>query len=142
MDTETNNVYASRPENEEGDAGYALISRGNKKTTSLFPTLLTKSSNDLDPNRVAKRHDYGKGEVTYHLDKNTGIWYAKWNDPKKPNQGYYRVAEGSTGYNKAGDHNVLRNGKWVKITTPTQKKAVLVDWNKNYDNFKNGLTPA
>jgi hypothetical protein len=43
------------------------------------------ASNMLDKNRVARRHDYGKGEVTYHLDKNTGIWYAKWNDPTKPN---------------------------------------------------------
>jgi len=43
------------------------------------------ASNMPDKNRVARRHDYGKGEVTYHLDKNTGIWYAKWNDPTKPN---------------------------------------------------------
>jgi hypothetical protein len=100
------------------------------------------TSSILDKNRVAQRHDYGKGEVTYNLDKNTGIWYAKWNDPTKPNQGYYRVSEGSTGYDRFGNHNVLRNGKWVKITTPTQKKAVPVDWNKNYNNFKNGLTTA
>ena len=92
-----------------------------------------------EPN-TAKRHDYEKGEVEYA--QRNGIWYAKWVDPTRPNQGYYRVAEGSTGYDRFGNHNVLRNGQWVKITTPTQKKAVPVNWNQNYDNFKNGLTTA
>ena len=79
---------------------------------------------EIDPNRVAKRRDYKKGEVTYHLDKNTNTWYAKWNDPTKPNQGYYKVAEGSTGYNRNGDHNVLKNGKWVKIDETPVKETV------------------
>ena len=82
---------------------------------------------EIDPNRVAKKRDYKKGEVTYHLDKNTNTWYAKWNDPTKPNQGYYKVAEGSTGYNRAGDHNVLRNGKWVKIEETPAKKVASVE---------------
>ena len=123
LETETNDVYSSRPENEEGNAGYALISKGNKKTTSPFPTLLTKSSNDLDPNKVAKKRAYERGQVTYKQDKN-GIWYAKWNDSNLPNQGYYRVAEGSTGYDRFRNHNVLRNGEWVKIEeTPAEKPA-------------------
>ena len=78
------------------------------------------ASTILDKNRVAQRHDYDRGQVTYKQDKN-GIWYAKWNNSDLPNQGYYRVAEGSTGYDKLGNHNVLRNGQWVKIDeTPVE----------------------
>ena len=138
LETETNDVYASRPENEEGNAGYALISKGNKKTTSPFPTLLTKSSNDLDPNKVAKKRAYERGQVTYTQDKN-GIWYAKWNNSNLPNQGYYRVAEGSTGYDRFGNHNVLKNGQWIKIEeTPAKKSASVKTVTPSYTFGKMG----
>ena len=93
-----------------------------------------KSSNinlNLDPNRVAKKHAYDKGQVTYTQDKN-GIWYAKWNKSDLPNQGYYRVAEGSTGYDRFGNHNILRGGQWVKIKESPRSISVNNIWLKGY----------
>ena len=99
-----------------------LVKNGAASGASIGANIV---SNVFDSNRIARRRDYKQGEVTYHL--NNGVWYAKWNDPKKPNQGYYRVAEGSTGYNRTGDHNVLKNGKWVKINeTPKGKTSEAV----------------
>ena len=101
----------------------------------------TFKGTELDPNRVAKRHNYKENEVIYHLDKPSGIWYARWSKASQPNQGYYRVAEGSTGYDRFGNHKVLKNGRWIKIEETPAKTVIPVTssykfgkmggWNRN-----------
>ena len=62
--------------------------------------------------KTAKRHDYAKGAVKYQQDKN-GRWLANY--VNGPDTKQYYVAEGSTGYDRNGNHNILQNGKWVRI---------------------------
>ena len=89
------------------------------KNLDEVPDIYDDSGNMPFLDRTAQRRDYGKGEVQYK--QNNGIWYARWTNPNKANQGWYKVAEGSTGYNRAGDHNVLRNGRWEKIVESNPK---------------------
>lgn len=62
--------------------------------------------------KTAKRHDYARGAVDYNQDKN-GRWLANYKNG--PDTKQYYVAEGSTGYDRFGNHNILQNGKWVRI---------------------------
>lgn len=62
--------------------------------------------------KTAKRHDYARGAVDYKQDEN-GRWLANYKNG--PDTKQYYVAEGSTGYDRFGNHNVLQNGKWVRI---------------------------
>lgn len=62
--------------------------------------------------KTAKRHDYAKGAVKYEKDKN-GRWLANY--VNGPDTKQYYVAEGSTGYDRFGNHNILQNGKWIRI---------------------------
>ena len=62
--------------------------------------------------KTAKRHDYARGAVEYKQDEN-GRWLANYKNG--PDTKQYYVAEGSTGYDRFGNHNILQNGKWVRI---------------------------
>lgn len=61
--------------------------------------------------------NFKKGEVEYSFTKNGRPIVRK----KSGNdQRWYYIAEGSTGYDRHGNHNVLKNGKWVPVSS--QKK--------------------
>lgn len=77
--------------------------------------------------KTAKRHDYAKGAVKYQQDKN-GRWLANY--VNGPDTKQYYVAEGSTGYDRFGNHNVLQNGEWVRIKGQSNQGIV----------GKNGIT--
>ena len=62
--------------------------------------------------KTAKRHDYARGAVEYKKDKN-GRWLANY--VNGPDTKQYYVAEGSTGYDRFGNHNIFQNGEWVRI---------------------------
>lgn len=62
--------------------------------------------------KTAKRHDYARGAVEYKKDKN-GRWLANY--VSGPDTKQYYVAEGSTGYDRFGNHNIFQNGEWVRI---------------------------
>lgn len=63
--------------------------------------------------KTAKRHDYARGAVKYEKDKKTGRWLANY--VSGPDTKQYYVAEGSTGYDRDGNHNIFQNGEWVRI---------------------------
>lgn len=59
---------------------------------------------------TARPHEYDKS-VEYR--QYNGTWQARYTKGKDTN--WYNVAEGSTGYDRFGNHNRFKNGKWVKI---------------------------
>lgn len=59
---------------------------------------------------TARPHNYDKS-VQYRYYN--GTWQARYTKGKNTN--WYNVAEGSTGYDRFGNHNRFVNGKWVKI---------------------------
>lgn len=59
---------------------------------------------------TARPHNYDKS-VEYRWYN--GTWQARYTKGKDTN--WYNVAEGSTGYDRFGNHNRFENGKWVKI---------------------------
>ena len=59
---------------------------------------------------TARPHNYDKS-VEYR--QYNGTWQARYTKGKDTN--WYNVAEGSTGYDRFGNHNRFKNGKWVKI---------------------------
>ena len=69
-----------------------------------------KSNNQTQTFNTARPHDYDKG-VQYR--QYNGTWQARYTKGKDTN--WYNVAEGSTGYDRFGNHNRFKNGKWVKI---------------------------
>lgn len=77
--------------------------------------------------KTAKRHDYAKGAVKYQQDKN-GRWLANY--VNGPDTKQYYIAEGSTGYDRFGNHNILQNGEWVRIKGQSNQGIV----------GKNGIT--
>lgn len=84
----------------------------------------TQSKDQSNVNRVgintARRHDYGRNDVTYEFDKQAKKWKARYNQGKDTN--WYYVAEGSTGYDRFGNHNVYKNGQWVSINPQSKDK--------------------
>ena len=69
-----------------------------------------KSNNQTQTFNTARPHDYDKS-VEYRWYN--GTWQARYTKGKDTN--WYNVAEGSTGYDRFGNHNRFVNGKWVKI---------------------------
>lgn len=69
-----------------------------------------KSKNQTQTFNTARPHDYDKS-VQYRYYN--GTWQARYTKGKDTN--WYNVAEGSTGYDRFGNHNRFVNGKWVKI---------------------------
>ena len=71
-----------------------------------------KNQTTLKPQtfNTAKPHEYDKN-VEYRWYN--GTWQARYTKGKDTN--WYNVAEGSTGYDRFGNHNKFENGKWVKI---------------------------
>ena len=84
---------------------------------------------------TARPHNYDKS-VQYR--QYNGIWQARYTKGKDTN--WYNVAEGSTGYDRFGNHNRFKNGKWVKDggSTPQYNlsKVILKD-GKYYDALNN-----
>lgn len=60
---------------------------------------------------TAQRHDYGRGEVEYAVDPKTAKPIARYKSGRDTN--WYYVAEGSTGYDKNGNYNVLKGVRWL-----------------------------
>lgn len=69
-----------------------------------------KSKNQTQTFNTARPHKYDKN-VEYRWYN--GTWQARYTKGKDTN--WYNVAEGSTGYDRFGNHNKFVNGKWVKI---------------------------
>lgn len=71
-----------------------------------------KNQTTLKPQtfNTARPHEYDKN-VEYRWYN--GTWQARYTKGKDTN--WYNVAEGSTGYDRFGNHNKFVNGKWVKI---------------------------
>lgn len=71
-----------------------------------------KNQTTLKPQtfNTARPHEYDKN-VEYRWYN--GTWQARYTKGKDTN--WYNVAEGSTGYDRFGNHNRFKNGKWVKI---------------------------
>lgn len=69
-----------------------------------------KSKNQTQTFNTARPHKYDKS-VEYRWYN--GTWQARYTKGKDTN--WYNVAEGSTGYDRFGNHNRFKNGKWVKI---------------------------
>ena len=69
-----------------------------------------KSNNQTQTFNTARPHEYDKS-VEYRWYN--GTWQARYTKGKDTN--WYNVAEGSTGYDRFGNHNRFKNGKWVKI---------------------------
>lgn len=69
-----------------------------------------KSNNQTQTFNTARPHNYDKS-VQYR--QYNGTWQARYTKGKDTN--WYNVAEGSTGYDRFGNHNRFVNGKWVKI---------------------------
>ena len=69
-----------------------------------------KSNNQTQTFNTARPHNYDKS-VEYRWYN--GTWQARYTKGKDTN--WYNVAEGSTGYDRFGNHNRFKNGKWVKI---------------------------
>lgn len=69
-----------------------------------------KSNNQTQTFNTARPHKYDKS-VQYR--QYNGTWQARYTKGKDTN--WYNVAEGSTGYDRFGNHNRFVNGKWVKI---------------------------
>lgn len=88
---------------------------------------------------TARPHKYDKN-VEYR--QYNGTWQARYTKGKDTN--WYNVAEGSTGYDRFGNHNRFVNGKWVKEDKPTGdsvpqynlSKVILKD-GKYYDALNN-----
>lgn len=84
----------------------------------------TQSKDQSNGNRVgintARRHDYGRNDVTYEFDKQAKKWKARYNQGKDTN--WYYVAENSTGYDRFGNHNVYKNGQWRPINPQSKDK--------------------
>ena len=82
---------------------------------------------------TARPHNYDKN-VQYR--QYNGTWQARYTKGKDTN--WYNVAEGSTGYDRFGNHNRFKNGKWVKEGTPQYNlsKVILKD-GKYYDALNN-----
>ena len=82
---------------------------------------------------TARPHNYDKS-VQYR--QYNGTWQARYTKGKDTN--WYNVAEGSTGYDRFGNHNRFKNGKWVKEDTPQYNlsKVILKD-GKYYDALNN-----
>lgn len=102
----------------------------------------TQSKNQSNVNKVgintARRHDYGRNDVTYEFDKQAKKWKARYNQGKDTN--WYYVAEGSTGYDRFGNHNVYKNGQWVSINSqPEDKRNVGVASGTTGDNKTNNV---
>lgn len=71
-----------------------------------------KNQTTLKPQtfNTARPHEYDKN-VEYRWYN--GTWQARYTKGKDTN--WYNVAEGSTGYDRFGNHNRFVKGKWVKI---------------------------
>ena len=76
----------------------------DKVTGKIITTLKPQTFN------TARPHKYDKN-VEYRWYN--GTWQARYTKGKDTN--WYNVAEGSTGYDRFGNHNRFVNGKWVKI---------------------------
>ena len=76
----------------------------DKVTGKIITTLKPQTFN------TARPHEYDKS-VEYRWYN--GTWQARYTKGKDTN--WYNVAEGSTGYDRFGNHNRFKNGKWVKI---------------------------
>ena len=76
----------------------------DKITGKIITTLKPQTFN------TARPHNYDKS-VEYRWYN--GTWQARYTKGKDTN--WYNVAEGSTGYDRFGNHNRFKNGKWVKI---------------------------
>ena len=76
----------------------------DKVTGKIITTLKPQTFN------TARPHNYDKS-VEYRWYN--GTWQARYTKGKDTN--WYNVAEGSTGYDRFGNHNRFVNGKWVKI---------------------------
>ena len=92
-----------------------------------------KSNNQIQTFNTARPHNYDKS-VQYR--QYNGTWQARYTKGKDTN--WYNVAEGSTGYDRFGNHNRFKNGKWVKADTPQYNlsKVTLKD-GKYYDALNN-----
>lgn len=86
--------------------------KGNEKKETLNQqkNKPIKSKNQTQTFNTARPHDYDKS-VQYR--QYNGTWQARYTKGKDTN--WYNVAEGSTGYDRFGNHNRFVNGKWVKI---------------------------
>lgn len=82
---------------------------------------------------TARPHKYDKS-VEYRWYN--GTWQARYTKGKDTN--WYNVAEGSTGYDRFGNYNIFKNGKWVKDSVPQYNlsKVILKD-GKYYDALNN-----
>lgn len=83
-----------------------IYSSTNPGRTVIY---IKKKKNQKDSN-TARPHEYDKS-VKYRWYN--GTWQARYTKGKDTN--WYNVAEGSTGYDRFGNHNRFVNGKWVKI---------------------------
>lgn len=85
-------------------------------TTSWFSSKQSNQNSSQVQNstsqtfNTARPHEYDKS-VEYRWYN--GTWQARYTKGKDTN--WYNVAEGSTGYDRFGNHNRFVNGKWVKI---------------------------
>ena len=86
--------------------------KGNEKKETLNQQKKKpiKSNNQTQTFNTARPHNYDKS-VEYRWYN--GTWQARYTKGKDTN--WYNVAEGSTGYDRFGNHNRFVNGKWVKI---------------------------
>ena len=86
--------------------------KGNEKKETLNQQKKKpiKSNNQTQTFNTARPHEYDKS-VQYRYYN--GTWQARYTKGKDTN--WYNVAEGSTGYDRFGNHNRFVNGKWVKI---------------------------
>lgn len=86
--------------------------KGNEKKETLNQQKKKpiKSNNQTQIFNTARPHNYDKS-VQYR--QYNGTWQARYTKGKDTN--WYNVAEGSTGYDRFGNHNRFVNGKWVKL---------------------------
>lgn len=74
---------------------------------------------------TARRHDYGKGEVEYAVDPKTAKPIARYKSGRDTN--WYYVAEGSTGYDRNGNHNVLKGVRWLPVSNTSNSSSSTVE---------------
>lgn len=86
--------------------------KGNEKKETLNQQKKKpiKSNNQKQTFNTARTHNYDKSVEYRWYD---GKWQVRYTKGKDTN--WYNVAEGSTGYDRFGNHNRFVNGKWVKI---------------------------
>ena len=105
---------------------YIKVKEDIKDSRVNIPAVLSSFTATSDPDdRIADQteikgtalpHKYGKGEVYYYKVKTADgeHWAARYKNPTNGQKsGWWWVAEGSTGYDKNGNHNKLKDGQWV-----------------------------